>query len=997
MAVFFTKNDILIAYKKIKFEMFNDKNSLVTCKLYEFEDNLEENINSLYKNIKNGRINEKELICKEYFEIPKSIENIIEEQSEKKLEAHFFSSSLSHHSFDKSRIELKFRKVIDADIKFHILSALWISKVGQFIDEKFDDNIYGSRLTRIKPIDIDSCEYDLSNQKYNIESPKIFESYHHRYQSWRNNSFKAIRELHKTSSVIAVTMDITSFYHSIDLSEFTSNKFYKKFKLDLLFNKDRKLKGFHESFIRLLEMWNDSTTSESGLPIGLCSSPILANAVMKDFDDSISNLAPTYYGRYVDDILLVFPDNGLLNNSEEVINYLVSKKILSINEADELSYKNLLLKKSKQRIFYLDKDADLSIIDGIEAEINSISSEWRFLPDIADKNSNLLEKVIGFYADGKEFNDALRKIDATTIKRLGLSLLVSHSHSLNQFLGPKGWAEKRESIYNLIENNIFIPKNFFENFLFLPRIFRLMIHSNDGKRAYCFLLRINKLINELEMVEKKESSNKRNPNFKIFKDYSIKLFREVFYETFNINNSIQSNYLMKITKLLNIEFEKEALIDFNTKLFIKDLSFDSFSKQVTEYILTKDKKSLFKKQKKLIKLYNSESIFDLNTFEFYKNKSLKSLDSFVCNINKETEIETDLYYLPLFFPTRVFSPLNISIINPFLNEIEFSAIVNILRGTHSKVTSNKKDSNKLEIVNIANKSLINNNSIDIAITNFKVDMKYWEKSVVEKPVKDLNRFLTIQHMVNEAVKKKPKYLVLPELSIPQEWAWLISQKLVTNGISLITGVEYIHSIKNNNKIVHNSVMKFLVSDDLGFNYMKFFRQDKTIGAHAESIELYNIANITLEADEKFKDKKIYKHGNFYFSALICNELTNIENRFNLRGDIDCLFVVEWNQDIKSFNALVESASLDIHAYIIQVNNRSYGDSRIRAPYKNEFGRDVVQVKGGKHDYLIVGEVSPKKLREFQSHNISPDKPYKPVPTGFKMLEGRKIWDNIEEE
>jgi hypothetical protein len=38
----------------------------------------------------------------------------------------------------------------------------------------------------------------------------------------------------------------------------------------------------------------------------------------------------------------------------------------------------------------------------------------------------------------------------------------------------------------------------------------------------------------------------------------------------------------------------------------------------------------------------------------------------------------------------------------------------------------------------------------------------------------------------------------------------------------------------------------------------------------------------------------------------------------------------------------------------------------------------------------VGEIDIKSLRKFQSHNISPNKPFKPVPTGFVMLENRKL-------
>jgi hypothetical protein len=992
----FSKKDLYIAYKKVKFELFNDKNTIATLKLYEYEKDLNKNINSLYEKIKDGNLLEKDLECKKFFEIPKSFDS---NSNEDKI--HFFSSSLKHHDFKAESITLKFRKVIDADIDFHIVSALWIQKIGQFIDEKFDSNIYGSRLTRIKPVDTSSCEYDLSSQKYNEESPKIFESYHHKYQAWRNNSFKKIRELHKTSSVVAVTMDITSFYHSIDLNEFTNINFYEKFGLDGKFEKNEELKQFHESFIGLLSLWNKAIKSENGLPIGLSASSVLANAVMKDFDTRVTkNLAPTYYGRYVDDILLVFPDNGNLNSGKEIIDYFVNKKIVDRNVEieGELKYKNLILKESKQKIFYLDKDADLSIIDGIEAEINSISSEWRFLPDIADENSSLLQKVVGFYADGKEFNDALRKIDATTIKRLGLSLLVSHSHSLNQYISPKNWLEQRLKIYDLIENHIFIPKNLFENYTFLTRIFGLMIHSGDGERAYCFLQKIDDLMKKFKDIKDAKSSNEKDVDFEKFESYYLQKFQEIFFETYNIQNTISAKYLKKIKELLKIEDSKDKIEEKNINLLMCDLGFESYSKLVTEYILTKNDKSLFKI---ILDKQEDSNYDDLNLIDIFAKEYLESIFHFHQKLSKETQ-QTDKYlkFNVLLFPTRLFTPLDISIVLPNLDSEKFIKLINSLRGTHSEVSDKKKQfESKLKVEEVCNKKLANCKSVDVAITNFEVKDEYWKKSVIEQPIKTLERYIKIQHMVNDTVRKKPDYLIFPELSMPQEWAWFISQKLLANNISLITGVEYIHNVEKNQeisqKIVHNSIMMFLVSDNIGFNYMKYFRQDKLVGAYQESIDLKNIANINLKPDEKHKDKKIYKHGNFYFSSLICNELTDIENRFNLRGNIDCLFAIEWNKDIKSFHALVESSSLDIHAYIVQVNNRNYGDSRIRAPYKDEWERDVVQVRGGKHNYLIVGEINIEKLREFQSHNISPNKDFKPVPTGFEMLKERKKWNNTK--
>ncbi|WP_259373127.1 reverse transcriptase domain-containing protein, partial [Roseateles chitinivorans] len=46
--------------------------------------------------------------------------------------------------------------------------------------------------------------------------------------------------------------------------------------------------------------------TESILPIGLLSSGLLGNLVLKEFDKKIKEeINPSYYGRYVDDILLV--------------------------------------------------------------------------------------------------------------------------------------------------------------------------------------------------------------------------------------------------------------------------------------------------------------------------------------------------------------------------------------------------------------------------------------------------------------------------------------------------------------------------------------------------------------------------------------------------------------------------------------------------------------------------------------------------------------------
>jgi len=674
-----TKKDIYIAYKKAKFEIFNDKNTFKNIELLKFEENLVTNINSLYEKLEN---NFEDIEIGGFFEFPKSLED----KEEDKEKVHFHSNSLNHNKLNQKSI-LNFRKIIDATIEFHIISALWIMKVGQYIDQKFDSNIYGARLYRVKPINIDECSSDdLIEQPFNIDSPRIFESYIHKYTSWKNNGFKKVRELHKSSSAIVITMDITSFYHSIELEKFKQEEFYKNFNLiDIFINDD--MKKFHESFIDKLIEWNKFIKSDKGIPIGLSASPILANATMNEFDEKVkTNLNPSYYGRYVDDIILVFPDSGNLNNGQSILDYLVDKKIIE-KKGKDYSYNGLIFKKSKQKIFYFDKNADLSMIDAMESEINSISSEWRFLPDIANRDSKLLKKIIDFKGDAKEFKDSFRKVDAVTIKRLGLAMVISQAHSLNRYIGAKNWYSQRKEIYEFIQNTLFIPTNFISNYSFILRIFKLMMHSKDIKIAYCFIQKIFKLIDELNEIDKKTVIG--DCDYENFRKYNSLALKEIFIETFDFLKSDKKDfkYIEKIINFLFYEKNKKEIFDkflenvsksnklegfklINKNLFLRDLSFDSFAKFIV-------KEKLVGENIKTQKLLENINIDDIkNIFYESDEEKLKLLE--------EIESIINIKNTALIFPTRLFSGLDISIILSKKDKVtkkeEYIKIVKLLRG-----------------------------------------------------------------------------------------------------------------------------------------------------------------------------------------------------------------------------------------------------------------------------------------------------------------------------
>jgi hypothetical protein len=346
----------------------------------------------------------------------------------------------------------------------------------------------------------------------------------------------------------------------------------------------------------------------------------------------------------------------------------------------------------------------------------------------------------------------------------------------------------------------------------------------------------------------------------------------------------------------------------------------------------------------------------------------------------------------LLFPVRPFGIHDLYLIHedPFSLEgsKDIAKILLSMRGfkpENGLPLKSRKPQAPIEISNNKNPG----EAILIAVSSWKTEFRSWVSSVNGDSDPDKNRLDRLNRLLNQMLRcrKSPDYLILPELSLPAHWFLAVAGKLQAKGISLICGIQYLHSPRNT---VHNQVWAALSHDALGFPTTMIYRQDKQNPALHEERELLSVAGKSLRPQlKRWTVPPVINHGEFQFAMLICSELTNIAYRTALRGNVDALFVPEWNMDTETFNALVESAALDIHAYIIQCNDREYGDSRIRAPFNDNWKRDIIRLKGGIEDYFVVGEIDINALRAFQSSHRSPDKPFKPVPDGFKISYRRK--------
>ena len=284
------------------------------------------------------------------------------------------------------------------------------------------------------------------------------------------------------------------------------------------------------------------------------------------------------------------------------------------------------------------------------------------------------------------------------------------------------------------------------------------------------------------------------------------------------------------------------------------------------------------------------------------------------------------------------------------------------------------------------------NTIRIAITSFLIDDSSWAGAAAQQPDHSRERYKRLVRLSNAILKvhPRPHYVVFPELAIPRRWARALAHHFVRRRISVIMGVEYTRTSARSRRVI-NEARLYLTDSRLGYPTWCVIKQRKGYPAHHERSELRS--RFGVEFPRSVGDectKRVYRHYGFTFALLICSELTDLTHRQRLRGRIDNLFVLSWNQDLESFASLVETSALDIHCFMTFVNNRAHGDSRVRAPYKDTWRRDVVRVKGGVDDYFVVTELDIDSLREFQSHVEPPGSPFKPFPEGFVIDPGRKV-------
>jgi hypothetical protein len=287
----------------------------------------------------------------------------------------------------------------DGPIELHLISVLWIMREGRYLDAQLLPECCGSRLSpRLQEQDDDSL--------------LLFAKYHEQYSKWRDSGIRKAKQLlvEERKNVAILGLDLQEYFYRVDVDFLEVNMSLKE-SHDRRRNTDAASlldcieaigKAYRRSVSPLLAKTHpDIGDSVVGLPIGLCSSVVLANWYLKEFDAAVlKSVRPAYYGRYVDDILMVVPAAEDPSAGEEspistfIADILVRPRILKGPDGGVYHLRareGLRLQQSKCILQYFDANHSIAGLEKFKKKLEQNGSDFRLLP--VDEADNSMEDV----------------------------------------------------------------------------------------------------------------------------------------------------------------------------------------------------------------------------------------------------------------------------------------------------------------------------------------------------------------------------------------------------------------------------------------------------------------------------------------------------------------------------------------------------------------------------------------------------------------------------
>lgn len=1001
-----TDQQIFEAYKKFKNYCYYDNTSMFTRQVIaEFEKkffdekNIGKDFRSIFMNndhivrIKQVINNDDDRVlnilldqvdCKLIPKSPKEDENSSKNENEIRF--------ITNVKDPKKTIDVaSVNALIDAPLEIHLISVLWLMIVGIKYANAIGSNCYAN-LFELNANDTDEQKI---SKGYHLYKP-----YYEGYQKWRDKALKeAERLLAENHNATIVSLDIKRFYYSvrINLEELLATVKTKE-NIDDNDNISTRLtkvlqrvhERYHQKVGEFIEEARtkdcnvDDSASHSVLPVGLLSSGFIANLYLSEFDYQVTQrLKPSYYGRYVDDMLFVFSDMTLDKPKNFIKNTFINSKILkkeneqrqencslyNIVDYNDYHYDDLTIQNNKIVIEHFDQNETKAALKKFIKNLNKNRSEFRYIPDEEDIENDFEDSAFNLqYTDSV---NKFRSIKDFAEDKYGASSYLAHKIFLSCYTTTSKDKNDKESRKQILQ--FFTGKTSIFFYSLWAKVITYFFLNKDKEDLLIFIEQIidsiskinfvttqskdiQSLINKLKADLNEYLTNSMacalaiNPVFDFAsRKFDVKAIIDKAKERSKLfrHSNLFSHNLLRLTAIPTTNL----LLDDKTNLLDMDKSEIVLDNETIKYLFPR---YLHYDEVSIIKIYIA-----LSTAKVANDQIDNDFSTLNSKINEQyNSFNSDWYYL---FEDRDQS-------------IHKKGIVRF-----AKIQSEGRR-RYITVEDDYNKSHFRRKKLRIAIANIKVDQYVITKMAKGKPDLSPQRKNDLFSIINAAIKEKVELLVLPELSVPFQWLSLLAQRCRKSNLAIVTGLTYFCNSKG---YAFNTVATLLPMTLNGYNSCFVSLRLKN---HYSPKEIATLQGF------RFKHPRLVNHvynlyhwRNLYFTVYNCFELASIEDRSLFKSQVDLMIATELNRDTNYFSEIAGSWVRDIHAFFVQVNTSEFGDSCIMKP-SNKDTRELITVTGGENPIILIKELDVAGLRdfEFKEYNLQDlDKTYKMTPPDYK--------------
>ena len=960
---------------------------------------------------------------------------------------------------------------IELPVVGQILGVLWILRCGYLLDDKMYKNCYGNRLNKHLLDNLKNRRSDYYVKKDCSDfTPFLFVPYYQNYQSWRDNGLDSVNNLlDNDKNAIMISLDLREyFYRSLidfealnrdlwDTRKYVNEKFNysnesngaEKLNLKI----DQALTRFIEKVFneysnkfnrryssKTLEGKRINTKKYPMIPVGFLPSLIISNWNLQGFDQAVvENVQPHYYGRYVDDILIVLgsheksESHGLQQIEEKTFDELIEryltdeknypkthifKKQNDIYRIHDQSFKNsqgneipfhyegLEIQDSKLKTYFFSHNYSNAMIENFKSEIRKNSSEFRLMHDMDSIKQDFKENL--YKINYKESINKIRDINNVEVNKFEISKILSRINWIS--------SDTYDNIDDeLIKNMIDAFKGkIFDYITLWDKLFTLLVLNNKYDQLRDLVRFIQKNIGNITYEPIKDNSYKcgikDNRDVRTVKAslrrclydtlcrvFALKYNREVKAVIedikYDFSNEVDVKFPNQISNILYASMQNNSFMRYP----LQDLSYiyEHFDNSTT-FNLVKQKNEavelfdgfcyprFIKLHECILHTINNELFSEDNDEEMDIKESFKSLkiDDDLLNELVKLYLENKGDYLEESFKIYQWKNFENSE-NMYKDYIQRECGLNCSEDKHCPLkiygVSQFKDVN---IIRIAGS---HRDKLKVGLLNTTMDNDF-EKRILGKPNLSSKRFDKIKILINEAIKKNVDLLVMPEMYVPYEWIESIVKISKDHQMAIVFGVE---------PIEHNGEIGNYLMMALPFIYNGKYHECALMYRPKNHYSPYETRQFErYEKKIKGEDNDIAKYfmciwNDIHIVPYSSHEIASVDDRSIFKSCCDIVTVSEFNRDTTYINGIAESMSKDLFCYCIKSNDSKYGGSCIIEP--NSTDGFLVNLKGGEDDYIVTHDLDIKKLRKsaIQSDKVASSSDFVPKPPGF--------WkDNVKE-